>query len=612
MNSHREFEQSKREGAVTMVETEEKSNRRSGEAVSGGWKLALTSSKLLVFAIMAGLIATVAAEISGLLPFSILKLETIAYLLFGVAALCFLAWIVLVSAGVIKKNNALRQAGTVVLSFALFIFTAIMSALILLDDGVRAGVLYLVIMACVIILPPSMFFVFLAMRKQSLLNSFIANLSRMRVLERRKDAPFQLAESEACRLCRIGSYFERFGAYYGLVNTSAIVSFVVAMKDEQEGIAQAGPDKSKEFKFFPLDGTVRMPVYAVKTVMPVILSVVPVTIGWLLVLPPRLLSVTGPEAPSSLWYTEPVIPVLSAVGFAFLGAYFFSLQMLVRRYITRDLAPNAYTQMSQRIILAIIAAWSLQYVIQLSDWKLFAVAFICGAFPVVVWQVLTQAVKKVVGSALRIPSLQTGRSVGELSGLTVWHELRLEEEDIESVEGMASADIIEMMLSTKFPPHRIIDWIDEALLRLCLPLVTGEDGRPSPHPLTDQLARYGVRTATGLVSVYYSSMRPGSANSQSLIDADTMKRLPPIITEVMLQPNFRHVADWKRLPEAIFEDLAARIAGGVIREQPQSEENLIRVTVAPTMARRSARSRRAAANGAGAPPNITGEGPVPG
>src|SRR3954465_11037109 len=109
MNSHREFDKSKREGAVTMVETEEKSNRRSGETVSGGWKLALTSSKLLVFAIMAGLIATVAAEISGLLPFSILKLETIAYLLFGVAALCFLAWIVLVSAGGVKKKKNHKQ-----------------------------------------------------------------------------------------------------------------------------------------------------------------------------------------------------------------------------------------------------------------------------------------------------------------------------------------------------------------------------------------------------------------------------------------------------------------------------------------------------------------------
>src|SRR3954447_7875597 len=66
-----------------------------------------------------------------------------------------------------------------------------------------------------------------------------------------------------------------------------------------------------------------------------------------------------------------------------------------------------------------------------------------------------------------------------------------------------------------------------------------------------------------------------------------------LLNTLMLQPNFRHVADWKRLPETVFEDLAARIAGGVIREQPRSEENVIRATVAPIIARRSARSRRA-------------------
>jgi hypothetical protein len=58
-----------------------------------------------------------------------------------------------------------------------------------------------------------------------------------------------------------------------------------------------------------------------------------------------------------------------------------------------------------------------------------------------------------------------------------------------------------------------------------------------------------------------------------------MKRLHPIIIEVMLQPNFRHVADWKRLPEAVFEDLAARIAAGVIRDEAWLEEDAIRSTV---------------------------------
>src|SRR4051812_22524984 len=109
--------------------------------------------------------------------------------------------------------------------------------------------------------------------------------------------------------------------------------------------------------------------------------------------------------------------------------------MLVRRFITRDLAPNAYTQMSQRIILAIIAAWILEHIIGLTGPYLFGLAFVCGAFPMVVWQVLSQAVKQRAGAVLRVPSLQTGRPVGELSGLSVWHELRLEEEDIESVEG---------------------------------------------------------------------------------------------------------------------------------------------------------------------------------
>jgi hypothetical protein len=390
-----------------MGEAEEKSIKRNGEAAPGGWKPSFTASKLLVLALLAGIGATVAAQIAGLLPFSLLRFDTVAYLLSGIAALCFLAWVVLIFAGVIKKNNALKQAGTVVLGFALFIFSAIMSALILLSDEVRAGVLHLVVMACVIILPPSLFFVFLAMRKQSLLDSFISNLARLRVLERRRDGPLQRAESEACRLCRIGSYFERFGAYYGLVNTSAMVAFVIAMKDEQEGAVAASSDKGKDFKFFPLEGVTKMPVYAVKTVLPVILSDVPVTIGWLLVLPPSHLSGL-PNSITAQWFAQPVLPIKSAVGFAFLGAYFFSLQMLVRRFITRDLAPNAYTQMSQRIILAIIAAWILEHIIGLTEPYLFGLAFICGAFPMVVWQVLSQAVKKRTGAALVHKSVSAG------------------------------------------------------------------------------------------------------------------------------------------------------------------------------------------------------------
>jgi hypothetical protein len=572
-----------------MAVNDERPGRRDGEAAPASWRPSLTSSKLLVLAVLAGVGATVTAEVAGLLPFSILRLETIAYVLSGLTALCFLAWAVLISTGLIRKKNVFKQASTAVLGFSFFIFTAMMTALILLSDAVKAGVLHFVVMACVIILPPSLFFVFLAIRKQSLLNSFITNLSRLGMLDRRRSGPFQRAESEAGRLCRIRSHFERFSAHYGLVNTSAMVDFVVAMKDEHEDVARTDRDAARSPAPPLLDGSLKAPVYAVKTVLPVILSVVPVTIGWLLVLPPKPFGLAAPPDTALPWFRGPVTPELSAVGFAFLGAYFFSLQMLVRRFITRDLAPNAYTQMSQRIVLAIIAAWLLQHVVGLQDWRLYAAAFVLGAFPAVVWQVLAQLVKKILGSVLRLPSLQTGRPVGELSGLTVWHELRLEEEDIECVEAMASADIVEMMLSTKFPAHRIVDWIDEALLRLSLPPISDEKGDRRPHPLEALLARHGIRTATGLVCAYYGSARTGEAGPRPMLGPDLTRALDPVVAEVMLQPNFRHVADWKRLPRAIFEDLESRIVEGIRGEGPRLGEDVI-----PHPSARPGRSRRSA------------------
>ena len=53
--------------------------------------------------------------------------------------------------------------------------------------------------------------------------------------------------------------------------------------------------------------------------------------------------------------------------------------------------------------------------------------------------------------------------VSDLDGLTVWHEARLEEEDIENIPNMATTEIVDLMLSTRFPPDRIIDWVDQAI-----------------------------------------------------------------------------------------------------------------------------------------------------
>ena len=46
------------------------------------------------------------------------------------------------------------------------------------------------------------------------------------------------------------------------------------------------------------------------------------------------------------------IPTRNLLGF--LGAYFFSFQMLFRRFVRRDLSSNAYVAASMRIIMAVL------------------------------------------------------------------------------------------------------------------------------------------------------------------------------------------------------------------------------------------------------------------
>ncbi len=45
--------------------------------------------------------------------------------------------------------------------------------------------------------------------------------------------------------------------------------------------------------------------------------------------------------------------------------------------------------------------------------------------------------------------LESKQPLSELDGLTVWHETRFQEEDIENVLNMATVDIVHLMLHTQ-------------------------------------------------------------------------------------------------------------------------------------------------------------------
>ncbi len=228
--------------------------------------------------------------------------------------------------------------------------------------------------------------------------------------------------------------------------------------------------------------------------------------------------------------------------------------------------------MSLRIILAVIGTWA---VIQAASFlklavnskgdehqALLVIGFVVGAFPPVAWQVIQAAFRKVTGAKYLVPSLKSEMPVSELDGLTVWHEARLEEEDIENVPNMATADLVELMLHTRVPPDRIVDWVDQAILYTQL----GPDKKPGkrsdkepdkvegektdPASRRQRLAEHGIRTASALIAAYEMStrLRNDVERFEKILHGDGRSRIRSLVDTLSTNPNLELVQYWRCLP----------------------------------------------------------------
>jgi hypothetical protein len=397
---------------------------------------------------------------------------------------------------------------------ALMMFVAV-PALIFLVGGVAVLPQHLqlvairaVLLLLVCLLPAILWYLFIATRRASLLNEFLANLDRLGLMRQ------QVGESEVTMRRRVSGYLQRFGAVYG--DLPEKVHHTV-QKGEFERYTRSDFNSSTGMT---------------TAVVPVLTATGLIAIGWLLTLPPvDVMEQRGEVVP----WVQALTPTLEPITLAFIGAYFFSLQVLFRRYALKDLRGSAYISVSMRIILAIIGVWVLTVVNDrlglLSEGMLFTVAFAIGVFPVVLWQIISHQLKKL--TFLTVPSMRAELPLDRLDGLTVWHQARLEEEDIENVPNMATADLVDLLLNTRLAPNRIIDWTDQAILDTQLGPDTGE--------LRGQLHAKGIRNASTFLQV--------AANDRAKVfdtDADKAK-VAAIEAAIRTNDNLRHVQCWRRL-----------------------------------------------------------------
>jgi hypothetical protein len=264
---------------------------------------------------------------------------------------------------------------------------------------------------------------------------------------------------------------------------------------EKGGPAAVGPDNIYQQKFEAYYGKAAGPrgrtdgrLLRDRSMLTVLVATAIFAVGWATVLSGDAVMTGHLELPGD------------ALRFGFMGAYSFSLQMLMRRFFQSDLKASAYIASSVRVISVLILVLVLVEagLLGSSPAHACAAAFIVGFFPLVGMQLL----QKAIAAGLRrwVPTLRNPYPLSDLDGLNVWYEARMLEEGIEDMQNLVTANIVDVLLHTKVPVGRLVDWMDQAHLYLLLDPSEDDGNRNREHKDRLRLRRLGIRTATDLES----------------------------------------------------------------------------------------------------------------
>jgi hypothetical protein len=215
---------------------------------------------------------------------------------------------------------------------------------------------------------------------------------------------------------------------------------------------------------------------------PVIIATLLIAIGWIVVLLNDAHRSRGFPSFQELFRPSP-----TPMTMGFLGAYFLSVQVTLRGYVRGDLKPKTYNVITVRILMAVILAWAMQALWGTNQLVL-ALSFVAGILP----NTVLRRIRDVGGrrKADGEDDLQVKSPLSQLDEVDVYERTRLEEEGITSVQALARHDLIDLILSSRIPVPRLIDWVDQAVLL-----------QHVPEGATTTLRRLGIRTATDYLQV---------------------------------------------------------------------------------------------------------------
>ncbi|MFY0563396.1 hypothetical protein ACN28E_06085 [Archangium lansingense] len=254
---------------------------------------------------------------------------------------------------------------------------------------------------------------------------------------------------------------------------------------------------------------------------PLLIATLVLALGWTF----TMLSVTPrPGSDSPVDFLAFFQPQKSTLPFGFLGAYSYALATTFRSYARRDLQPKIYSHITTRVFTVMVLAWVLEecwLIVPGSQVDrpalapaLHTLAFLTGIIPetglVFIGETMRTTLRKMRRSA-KDPGLQLvdpHEPLTSLEGIDIYDRARLQDEGVTNVQALARHDVVELMLQTRVPAPRLLDWVDQAILHLHSN-IGGQAEGGGPDPLLPTLRRYGIRTVTDLLEASEKAQKRG-------------------------------------------------------------------------------------------------------